>query len=138
MEEVGSRGAKTLAHQIQPDLALILDATLSYDSPKEKNRTGLRRGVAIKVMDRSIVVSPLIKNWMQEVAIQQGIPYQWEIIFEGGTDAGPVHLSHNGIPTGGIAIPVRYLHSGNELVAKTDIEAAWHLLVALISKPPCF
>ncbi|NLI93987.1 MAG: M42 family metallopeptidase [Peptococcaceae bacterium] len=134
-EEVGSRGAKTVVHGIEPDLALILDTTLSFDSPKEKNRTSLNRGAAVKVMDRTIVVSPLIKNWMAEVAAQQDIPFQWEIITAGGTDSGPIHLTGSGIPTGGIAIPVRYLHSGNEIAAKFDIVSAFQLLSALLQNP---
>jgi len=135
MEEVGSRGAKTVMHGVEPDLALILDTTLSFDSPKEKNQTAMNQGVAIKVMDRSIVVSPPIKNWMADIAHQQNIPFQWEIITGGGTDAGPVHLTRGGITTGGIAVPVRYLHSGNEIASKADIFSAAHLLSALLSAP---
>jgi len=134
-EEVGARGAKTVAHQIKPDLALILDTTLSFDSPKEKNRTSLNQGAAIKVMDRSIVVSPQVKNWMYEIAQKNDIAIQWEIISEGGTDSGPVHLSRGGIPTGGIAIPVRYLHSGNEIAAKYDLHSAYLLTLALLQNP---
>lgn len=134
-EEVGSRGAKTLMHQLEPDLALILDTTISFDTPKEKNQTSLGQGVAIKVLDRSIVVLPKIKDWMANIAKQNNIPFQWEIIQEGGTDAGPVHLSHSGIPTGGLALPVRYLHSGSELISKQDIQAAADLLFVLLKDP---
>lgn len=134
-EEVGARGAKIAAYQIEPDLALIIDTTISFDKPREENQTGLNKGVAIKAMDRTIVVSPRIKNWMAEVAINLNIPFQWEIITAGGTDAGPVHLTKYGIPTGGIAIPTRYLHTGNEVVAKKDIIAAYNLVLALISNP---
>ncbi|RNC28803.1 MAG: putative aminopeptidase YsdC [Candidatus Dichloromethanomonas elyunquensis] len=134
-EEVGSRGAKTIVHGIEPDLALILDTTLSFDSPKEKNRTSLNRGAAIKVMDRTIVVSPRIKNWMADAASQNDISFQWEIITTGGTDSGPIHLTGRGIPTGGIAIPVRYLHTGNEIAAKHDILSAFLLLAVLLNQP---
>ncbi len=134
-EEVGARGAKTVVHEIEPDIALIVDTTLSFDSPKDKNRTSLGLGAAIKVMDRSIVVSPLVKNWMAEVARDKNISFQWEIISEGGTDAGPIHLTRGGIPTGGIAIPVRYLHSGNEIVTKFDIETAFKLTYELLGHP---
>lgn len=134
-EEVGARGAKTAASTIQPDLALVIDTTISYDYPEERNRTCVGQGVAIKVMDRSIVVSPKIKNWMANLASQKSITYQWEIITAGGTDSGPVHLTKGGIQTGGIAIPVRYLHTSNEIVAKKDILAAYHLLLELLQNP---
>jgi endoglucanase len=134
-EEVGARGAKTAASTIQPDLALIIDTTISYDTPNERNRTSLGHGVAIKVMDRSIVVSPKIKNWMADISSQKNIPFQWEIITTGGTDSGPVHLTQGGIPTGGIAIPVRYLHTANEIVTKTDMQSAYNLLLELLLNP---
>lgn len=135
-EEVGARGAKTAAYASGSDLALVIDTTFSYDTPKVQNRTSLNQGVAVKVMDRSIVVSPTIKNWISEVAAANNIPYQWEIITSGGTDSGPIHLTKGGILTGGLAIPVRYLHSGNEMVAKKDIQACIDLLAALINCPP--
>ncbi len=134
-EEVGARGAQTAAQRIQPDLALIIDTTLSFAAPKEKNRPSLNQGVAIKVMDRSIIVSPEIKNWMADIALQKDIPFQWEIISEGGTDSGPVHLTKGGIPTGGIAIPVRYLHSGSEMVAKHDLVISVSFIQRMLLEP---
>lgn len=136
-EEVGARGAKPAAYAIEPDLSLIVDATISFDLPneQEKQRTCINKGVAIKVMDRSIVVSPKIKNWMAEIAQKNKIPFQWEIIDAGGTDSGPVHLTKGGIPTGGLAVPVRHLHTGNEIVAKADIQSAINLLLELMNNP---
>lgn len=134
-EEVGARGAKTAAGSILPDLAIIIDTTISFDTPSERNQTCLGRGAAIKVMDRSILVSPKIKKWMNDISVQANIPTQWEIITSGGTDSGPVHLTQGGIPTGGIAVPVRYLHSGNEIASKKDIQAAYELLFELLQKP---
>lgn len=131
-EEVGARGAKTAAYTVRPDLALVIDATISYDTLKESGQTGLERGVALKAMDRSIVVSPKIKNWLAQTALEKDIPYQWEVISTGGTDSGPIHLTGEGIPTGGLAIPVRYLHTANEMAAKDDIRAAFRLLAALL------
>lgn len=136
-EEVGSRGAKTAAYALYPDLALNVDTTFSYDDPKEleMHRTAMNKGVAIMVMDHSIVVSPAIKNWMADIAETHRIPYQWEVITGGGTDSGPVHLTRGGIPTGGLSLPVRHLHTPNEIAAKKDIEAAVDLLLALLENP---
>lgn len=136
-EEVGSRGAKTAAYMLAPDLAINVDTTFSYDDPKELelHRTAINKGVAIMVMDHSIVVSPAIKNWMADIAEQCKIPYQWEVITAGGTDSGPVHLTRGGIPTGGLSLPVRHLHTPNEIAAKKDIEAAVDLLLALLDRP---
>lgn len=134
-EEVGARGARTAAYMLEPDLALIIDATPSLDYPKVHKRLSLEQGVAVKVMDRSIVVSPAIKNWIAAEAEKNKIPYQWEIITSGGTDSGPVHLTRGGIPTGGLAVPVRYVHSGSEIAAKRDIHSAVQLLLCLLQNP---
>ncbi|HHV64179.1 MAG TPA: M42 family metallopeptidase [Peptococcaceae bacterium] len=134
-EEVGARGAKTAAYSIRPDLALVIDATRSYDRPQESNQTCLDRGVAIKAMDKSIIVSPQIKNWMAEMARKKKIEHQWEVISTGSTDSGPVHLTAGGIPTGGLALPVRYLHTGNEVASKKDLNSALKLLAELVLNP---
>ncbi|MCM1564559.1 MAG: M28 family peptidase [Dehalobacter sp.] len=134
-EEVGARGAKTAAYALEPDLALNIDTTFSFDMPREYGvpRTSLNKGIAIKVMDRSIVVSPQIKNWMAEIAEQHEILYQWEIITNGGTDSGPVHLTKGGIPTGGLAVPVRHLHTPGEIASKNDMRSGISLLLALLA-----
>lgn len=134
-EEVGARGARTAAFMIEPDLALIIDTTPGLDYPKVHKRLCLKGGVGVKVMDRSIVVSPAIKNWIAAEAEKKNIPYQWEIITGGGTDSGPVHLTKGGIPTGGLALPVRYVHSGSEIAAKEDISSAVQLLFHLLQNP---
>ncbi|NLM22160.1 MAG: M42 family metallopeptidase [Peptococcaceae bacterium] len=134
-EEVGARGAKTAAYSIEPDLALIIDTTISYDTPREEYGTAVNKGVAIKAMDRTIIVSPRIKQWMTDTADRHSIPYQCEVISTGGTDSGPVHLSKGGVPTGGLAVPVRYLHTASEVAAKADIEAAYALLSELLKNP---
>lgn len=136
-EEVGSRGAKTAAYALVPDLAINVDTTFSYDDPKEQelHRTAINKGVAIMVMDHSIVVAPAIKNWMADIADQHQIPYQWDVITAGGTDSGPVHLTRGGIPTGGLSLPVRHLHTPNEIASKRDIETAVDLLLALLASP---
>lgn len=132
-EEIGTRGAKTAAYTIEPDLAIIIDTTIAEDIPKAvRTNISLNKGVGIKVMDRSIVVSPKIKTWIAEIAENHKIPYQWEVLEKGGTDSGPVHLTKGGVPTGVISIPVRYLHSSNEMVDKKDIEAAVKLLLNLL------
>ncbi|MDR1962132.1 MAG: M20/M25/M40 family metallo-hydrolase [Gracilibacteraceae bacterium] len=129
-EEVGLRGAKTAAHALEPDRAYIVDATIADDIPRNPVITlRLGRGPAVKVMDRSIVVAPARREEVAALAEAAGLPFQWEIISRGGTDAGPVHLSRAGVPTAGIAVPVRYIHSPAETAAKSDIIMARDLVV---------
>ena len=49
---------------------------------------------------------------------------------DGGTDAGVIHLTKDGVKTGGISIPTRYIHSPSELADANDIEACIRLAAA--------
>ena len=65
---------------------------------------------------------------MIETAKKNKIPYQLEIMRDGGTDAGAIHLTRAGIKTGGISVPTRYVHSPSEMASVSDIENSVKLL----------
>lgn len=134
-EEVGARGAHVAAFALSPDLGLSVDVTRTGDTP-EAPRMAVRlgAGVGIKVLDRSLVTPPQIKRWMAETANRKNIPYQWEVLENGGTDSGAIHLTKGGIPSGVISIPTRQVHSPSEVVDRRDIEAAVELLSALLEE----
>ncbi|MDP4132919.1 MAG: M42 family metallopeptidase [Bacillota bacterium] len=126
-EEIGLRGAKTAAFAIEPDLALSVDTTMTGDTPEsDKMAVTLGGGVAIKVMDGSIITNSYLRKRMIELA--QGIPYQLEVLIDGGTDGGTIHTSRGGVMTGGISIPTRYIHSITETVDKNDLKNAITLI----------
>ncbi|MBR0088891.1 MAG: M42 family peptidase, partial [Clostridia bacterium] len=51
-----------------------------------------------------------------------------EIMTDGGTDAGAIHLTRAGVKTGGISIPTCYIHSISEMASVSDIENSAKLL----------
>jgi putative aminopeptidase FrvX len=135
-KEVGTRGAQTAAYALDPDLALAVDVTATGDTPKAQQMSvELGKGAGIKVFDRSMITSPQIKRWMADVAAENKIPFQWEVLEFGGTDSGAINLTKGGIPAGVISVPIRYLHSPAEMADKKDVEAAVDLLVALLESP---
>ncbi len=135
-EEVGLRGSKTAAYALNPDLALSVDVTSTGDVPKGKTPDiKLGKGTAIKVLDRSMITPPHIKEWMGGTAEKHQIPYQWEVLEAGGNDGGAILLSRGGIPTGVVSIPTRYVHSPSEKVSTHDIEASIALLTHLLQNP---
>ena len=132
-EEVGLRGAKTSAYRIEPDIGIALDVTGSGDTPKAKPfAVGLGKGTGIKVKDNSILTHPKLKNLMVEVAKENNIPYQMEVLEFGGTDSGAIHLTKEGVITGAISVPTRYVHSTNEMASKNDIVNSINLLIKLL------
>ena len=128
-EEVGLRGARTAAFGILPDMALAVDVCDTGDTPRCKPMAvKLGEGPAIKIKDRSVIAHPHIKDRLIELAEGNGIPYQLEIMKDGGTDAGSIHITAGGIPSGGVSIPTRYIHGTAEMVDMNDVENSVKLL----------
>ncbi len=131
-EEVGLRGARTAAYGLEPDLGIAVDVTLTGDTPEaQRMDVSLGQGAAIKVRDSSLITHPKVKKLLSELASTRGIPFQLEVLERGGTDAGAIHLSRSGIPSGAISIPTRYVHSPSEIVDLKDVQACLNLVVAL-------
>lgn len=134
-EEVGLRGAKTSAFAINPDYAVAIDVTDTGDTPNSPvMAVKLGGGAAVKVMDRSVMCDIDVRLHMIEMAKENKIPYQLEIMTDGGTDAGAIHLSGTGVKTGGISIPARYIHSPSEMAKISDVKACIALITALAEK----
>ena len=133
-EEVGLRGAKCAAFALEPDWALAVDVTDTGDTPEPGYTThvSLGKGPAVKIMDRSAVSHPLVARALTETAARHGICCQQEIMTDGGTDAGAIHLSRGGVRTGGIAIPTRYIHSPCETADLRDLLASAELLLHVL------
>ncbi|HHY46730.1 MAG TPA: M42 family metallopeptidase [Firmicutes bacterium] len=135
-EEVGARGARTVAYGVSPDIGIAVDVTGTGDTPEGwKMAVKLGAGAAIKAMDRSLVAHPKVKELLVEVANREDIPYQIEVLEYGGTDAGSIHTSKEGVPSGVISIPARYIHTPSELVDYGDVESCVRLLVETIKTP---
>lgn len=131
-EEVGCRGARTAGYAINPDLCIALDVTATGDAPNGiKMAVKLDGGAAIKLRDNSILVSEEVKNLMTNIAKENNIKYQYEILEFGGTDSGAVHTVREGVASGVISIPSRNIHSGNEIVSKLDVNECVKLAIAI-------
>jgi endoglucanase len=48
------------------------------------------------------------------------------------TDADAIYLSRNGVATGIVAVPNRYMHSPNEIVSLADLDSTIRLIVEFI------
>ena len=135
-EEVGLRGARTAAYGLDPDYGIAVDVTATGDTPEApRMAVSLGKGVAIKVKDVSVISHPLVKNLLVNTAEAQGIPYQMEVLDWGGTDAGSIHLTKSGVPTGAVSIPCRYIHTPAEMVDMGDVKNCITLLVGVLEGP---
>lgn len=136
-EEVGTRGAMTAAFGIAPDVGLAVDVTLAGDTPEPAVRmaVALDAGPAIKVKDGGMLATPWVKDWMIDTALSEGLPHQLEVLPGGTTDARAIQTSRDGIPSGCLSIPCRYVHSPSETVSAADVANAVTLLTAMLRRP---
>lgn len=130
-EEVGCRGARTAGYNVNPDIAIALDVTATGDSLNGiKMDVKLGGGAAIKIMDKSLITHPEIKNMLTDLSIKNNIKFQYEVLEFGGTDAGAMHTVMAGIPSGVISIPTRNLHTSGEIINKDDVTQCIKLVLA--------
>ena len=132
LEEVGLRGAAAAATMINPDLFFALDASPANDASGNKNEFGqLGKGTLLRIFDRSMVTHRGMREFILDMAETHQIPYQY-FISPGGTDAGRVHMSNEGVPSAVIGICSRYIHTSGSIIHTDDYAAAKELLVKLV------
>lgn len=134
-EEIGLRGAATAAYDICPDYAIAVDVTDTGDTPDcERMAVKLGYGPCIKIMDKGIVTNHEVRDIIESAAKNEGISCQQEVLTAGMTDAGVLQYSCGGIKTGAISIPLRYIHTPNEMANLEDLQNTVSLICAICKK----
>jgi endoglucanase len=136
-EEVGLRGAKTLAHFTKPDVAIVLEGPPADDTPgfnPSEAQGKLGCGVQIRLFDPTAIANPRLAELAIQTAEDAKIPYQVTVRRGGGTDAGSFHLANDGIPSIVLGVPTRYIHSHNAIMDINDYLAMLNLTVALANE----
>ena len=132
-EEIGTRGAMTAAFSENPDFAIAVDVGHATDSPDcDPRKSGeFKQGGGPSVC-RGPNINPVIFDRIIACAEKHKIPYQVEADPRPtGTDARAIQISQQGIATGLLSIPLRYMHTPSEMVDLEDIEHTVQLLVAV-------
>lgn len=122
-EEVGLRGAKAATFDVNPDIALVVEGTTCSDVPgtgPHEYATKLGKGPAISIMDSASYSDKDIAKTLFKIGIDNNIPVQYKKTTFGGNDSGAIHLTKEGIRTGAISIPCRYIHSPSSVMNKKD------------------
>jgi len=142
-EEVGCRGAQVAAFRINPTMAIAIDVTAANDVAgvsEQEYVTRVGAGPAIKVMDGArgaflgLIAHPKVRELLVRVAEEEKIPYQLEVLVGGSTDAATIHLVREGVPSGVVSIPTRYIHSSTEVLSLDDAVNAAKLIAATLIK----
>jgi endoglucanase len=134
-EEVGLRGATIAAFQVASDIGIALDSTIAGDIPgvAEGEATAkMGDGPVLTVADAGLIVHPKVLRLFVDSAKEYKIPYQLETGIRGATDAARIALSREGVPSGVISVPARYIHSPAGIIDIDDVEKAVQLAIAAI------
>jgi tetrahedral aminopeptidase len=131
-EETTFLGAATSAHGLQPDVAIAIDVTFGEQNGVSDTRTvGMGKGPAIGIGPN---FHPELVKALVDTASKLEMPYQMEPTpGASGTDAWPIQVARDGIPTALLSIPLRYMHTPVETVALKDIERTGKLMAEFIA-----
>ncbi len=136
-EEVGLRGAQTVANLVEPDLAFALEVDIAGDVPGIKQSEApakMGKGPSILAFDASMIPNQEFKRFVIETAESAKIPYQLSVVTRGGTDAGRFHLNRAGCPSIVIGVPTRHIHSHDAIADLEDIDNAVRLVSLLVQR----
>lgn len=136
-EEIGSRGAVTAAFGIAPDVAIAVDVTFATDHPmmddaaRHEGEVFLGKG---PVLTRGANVNPPLHDLIIATAKRKKIPIQRNASGRAtSTDADPLQISRAGVATALLSIPLRYMHTPNEIVAPADLDATARLMAETVA-----
>jgi putative aminopeptidase FrvX len=137
MEEVGTRGAKTSAELVNPDVAIILEVDICGDVPgikPEESHIKMGAGPSLLLADARMIPNLHLRDLVIETAKELEIPLQFSAMPGGATDGSQIHLHRTGVPTVVLAVPARHIHSHAAIIHRDDYDRALRLLVAVTEK----
>ncbi|TDV24142.1 endoglucanase [Mycoplasmopsis mustelae] len=132
-EEVGTRGARTAASIINPDVAFAIDTGAAHDTTGAKEGTPVcGNGVSLLVKDGGTLPDPKLIKYLTDIAKEKDIPTYKYVAGGGGTDAAELQFAPGGASVMTISIPQRYLHSPIGVASLVDIQATIDLMTEFI------
>ncbi len=135
-EEVGLRGAQTVAQLGSPDVCIVVDTNIGLDIPPDgfKKAEKLGSGPSVLIYDGCMIPNLKLRDLVFKTAEEKKIPFNVSYMERGCTDGGRIHLSRTGVPTIVIGPAVRYIHSHNSILNRSDYDNTIKLVAELIKK----
>lgn len=130
-EETNYLGAYTSAYQLRPEIAIAVDGTFAKGPGADDWQTHpMGNGVGLCVGPN---MHPFLHTKLKELAERMDIPWFLDVTPKhSGTDAFPIQVTMEGIPTALVEFPIRYMHTPVESVSVKDIQRTGRLLAEFI------
>lgn len=132
-EETGGSGAKTGSFSAMPDYAIAVDVGFGDDPYTDKSNTiTLGKGPSIGI---SPTLDRVFTNELKDICKDKNIPYQHDVMGgRTGTNADSINNTGKGVRTALISVPLRYMHTGIEVINLDDIESSAELIAEYLLK----
>ena len=123
-------GALVCAHALCPTVAIVVDVTFATDHPNvDKKEIGEHRMGGGPVLSRGALISPVVFELLRSTAQKQGMPFTVHAVGrDTSTNADAIHIAREGVATGLVSVPNRYMHSPNEMISLDDVDRAATLI----------
>jgi endoglucanase len=132
-EEIGLIGAATSGYQLRPTLGVVVDVNFA-SGPGTPSHESFEMDKG-PTFDFGPSTHPKLFQSFINLANSIEIPYQRCVYHRrSGTDADKLQLAAEGIPTMGVSIPLRYMHTPVEMIQLRDIQRTARLLAAFITQ----
>ncbi len=133
-EEIGFKGAKMIASNIKPDVAIVLDVCHDTQSPCYDI---IKQGDFKASKGLVLSVAPSVHNnllrFIRETLDDNSLPYQLSAGDYTGTDTDVFAYTGSGIPSCLISLPIKYMHTTVETCAKIDVKNIIKSLVIILT-----
>ena len=133
-EEIGLRGAEMISRRLKPDLAICTDVTHDTQSPmyNKKESGNLKCGAGPVVCYGPAVQNNVLKMII-DVAEKKRIPFQRQAVSRStGTDTDSFAYSAEGVASGLISLPLKYMDTTVETVHKEDVDNVIRLIYEVL------
>ena len=132
-EETHSTGAITAAYGLRPDLCVAVDVTHGDSPDASKDKTfPLGKGPVIGLGPNC---TKWISDLMRRCTKEMDLNVQLEVMSgSSGTNGWPLQVSREGIATGVLSLPLRYMHTPIETAHQGDMEDTARLLAEFIRR----
>lgn len=139
-EEIGSRGARVAAHRLQPEAAIVLEATPARDLPTWDERENIHfnvclgAGPVVYLADGRTLHDPRLTALLMETAEAEQIRFQIRQPGRGSTDARWIQAAGAGVPAVALSVPVRHMHAPAGIANLADWRASVRLVHAALGR----
>jgi endoglucanase len=131
-EETTYLGAYTSAFEVRPQIAIAVDGTFAKGPGANGWQTfPMGKGVGLCLGPN---MHPFLHKKLKELAEKLEIAWFLDVTpAHSGTDAFPMQIAAEGIPTALVEFPYRYMHTPVEMVSVKDIYRAGRLLAEFVA-----